>query len=948
MLSSKRNISIFSFLFNTVLALALLTGSAAFPGSVLAVAAYTLTDLGTLGGSYSYPTAINEAGQVIGYSHLAGNASYHAFVWEGGVLTDLGTLGGSFSQPTAINEAGQVAGYSYLAGNASSHAFVWEGGVLTDLGTFGGSYSYPLTINEAGQVVGYSYLAGNASVHAFVWEGGVTTDLGTLGGNYSYPTAINEAGEVVGYSNTAGGQQHAFVWEGGVMTDLGTLGGSYSFPLAINEAGQIIGYSYLPGNLSYHAFVWEGGVLTDLGTLGGSYSRPTAINGAGQVVGYSNTAGGQQHAFVWEGGVLTDLGTLGGSSSNAQAINEAGQAIGQSKTAGDASAHAFVWEGGVMTDLGTLGGSFSYPLAINEAGQIAGYSYLPGNLSHHAFVWEGGVLTDLGTLGGSSSYALTINEAGQVLGYSDLAGDASYHAFVATPMVVNQPPVASAGGPYTGDEGSAIALSGASASDPDGDTLSYTWSTYSGLCSFDDASLLNPSLTCSDNGSFTVTLEVSDGSETASSDAGVTVGNVAPTAVFGNNAPVNEGEDINLSLTSPYDPSSADTAAGFQYAFDCGSGYGAPGSANTATCSTADNGVRTVRGKIQDKDGGFTEYTAGVAVNNLEPNVTAASGAVTVEEGQTAYNSGSYSDVPADTVGLSADAGSLVDNGDGTWSWSFASSDGPAESTLVTLTAQDEDGGSSHVSFDLVVDNVAPALGAISVDNALVTVGTTINASAAFTDPGTLDTHTAAWDWGDSTTSAGSISEAGGNGTASGSHSYGTPGVYTLRLIVTDKDGADSNESIFQYVVVSGLEAGFVTGGGWIDSPAGANAADPSLTGKASFGFVARNKKDPSMPDGNTEFKSGDLHFKSTSYASLVVAGASAQFTGEGTINGRGRYGFMLTVTDGRIAGGLDMFRIRIWDMENGDAVVYDSQMGAPADAGATTPLGGGSIVIHK
>ena len=58
-------------------------------------AAYTLTDLGTLGGTYSQAVAINEAGQVIGNSsYLADDADLqHAFVWQGGVMTDLGTLG---------------------------------------------------------------------------------------------------------------------------------------------------------------------------------------------------------------------------------------------------------------------------------------------------------------------------------------------------------------------------------------------------------------------------------------------------------------------------------------------------------------------------------------------------------------------------------------------------------------------------------------------------------------------------------------------------------------------------------------------------------------------------------------------------------------------------------------------------------------------------------------
>jgi hypothetical protein len=99
------------------------------------------------------------------------------------------------------------------------------------------------------------------------------------------------------------------------------------------------------------------------------------------------------------------------------------------------------------------------------------------------------------------------------------------------------------------------------------------------------------------------------------------ISNVAPTATFNAPSSVNEGDVINLSLTSPYDPSNADTIAGFEYAFDCGdgSGYGAWSSSNTATCPTDDNEIRTVKGKIRDKDGGVTEYTAAVTINNVAP-----------------------------------------------------------------------------------------------------------------------------------------------------------------------------------------------------------------------------------------------------------------------------------------------------------------------------------------
>ena len=81
-----------------------------------------------------------------------------------------------------------------------------------------------------------------------------------------------------------------------------------------------------------------------------------------------------------------------------------------------------------------------------------------------------------------------------------------------------------------------------------------------------------------------------------------------------------------------------------------------------------------------------------------------------------------------------------------------------------------------------------------------------------------------------------------------------------------------------------------------------------------------------------------------------MVAGAKAQFKGVGTINGSGNLGFMLSAIDGAIKGGqdVDKFRIKIWDKDNGDGVVYDNQFGGTEDEDPTTELGGGSIIIHK
>ena len=136
---------------------------------------------------------------------------------------------------------------------------------------------------------------------------------------------------------------------------------------------------------------------------------------------------------------------------------------------------------------------------------------------------------------------------------------------------------------------------------------------------------------------------------------------------------------------------------------------------------------------------------------------------------------------------------------------------------------------------------------------------------------------------------------------------------------------------------------GFVTGGGWINSPEGAYVPDPSLTGKANFGFVAKYQKGKSVPQGNTEFqfKAGNLNFKSTDYEFLIVAGTKAMFKGTGTINGNGSYQFILSAKD----EDPDTFRIKITD---GNDLVYDNQSTVPDNEYPDFAIAGGSIMVHE
>ncbi|MBU0718794.1 MAG: PKD domain-containing protein, partial [Planctomycetes bacterium] len=246
--------------------------------------------------------------------------------------------------------------------------------------------------------------------------------------------------------------------------------------------------------------------------------------------------------------------------------------------------------------------------------------------------------------------------------------------------------------------------------------------------------------------------------------------------------------------------------------------------------------------------------------------------------------------------------------------------------------------------------NAPPEIGVITAPLDPVQLGTAINVSADFTDPDTWDTHTAVWDWGDGTSSAGTVTETDGSGSVDDCYTYPTVGIYTVTLTVIDAEG-ETDESVFQYVVVYDPEGGFVTGGGWIDSPEGAFVDDPALTGKANFGFVSKYQRGANVPTGQTQFqfKVADLNFHSTSYQWLVIGGPKAKFKGSGTINGDGDYGFMLTAVDGQRngGGGVDKFRMKVWDKAT-DEIVYDNQMDADDGAEPTTAIGGGSIVIHS
>ena len=122
-----------------------------------------VTDIGSLGGDYSFGFALNILGDATGVSARA-DGQRHAFVYSAARMSDVGTLGGTTSFGYAINASKQVAGES-TDKSGGFHAFVYSQGRLTDLGAAieamqgsGFVESVAYGINGAGQVIGRYYV----------------------------------------------------------------------------------------------------------------------------------------------------------------------------------------------------------------------------------------------------------------------------------------------------------------------------------------------------------------------------------------------------------------------------------------------------------------------------------------------------------------------------------------------------------------------------------------------------------------------------------------------------------------------------------------------------------------------------------------------------------------------------------------------------------------------
>ncbi len=350
-----------------------------------------------------------------------------------------------------------------------------------------------------------------------------------------------------------------------------------------------------------------------------------------------------------------------------------------------------------------------------------------------------------------------------------------------------------------------------------------------------------------------------------------------------------------------------------------------------------------------DQRGGTRPYNSVCDIGSVEfgasiiaPPTVDANGPYTANEGSNLNLSATGSDPQSSGLTYAWD----LDN-NGTFettgqSVNFAAVDGP-KIQQVNVKVTNAYDLSATASTTVTINNVAPSVSAIIAPVAPVLINTSVNVSATFTDPGVLDTHTAIWDWGDGTTTSGVVN--GGNVT--GSHTYTVTGVYSIGLSVKDSDNDTGSAAPFEYLVVYNPTAGFVTGAGSYNSPAGAYPANPSLSGKAKFGFNIKYATGMTVPTGDFHFQfpgnaSVVLTFESISYNWLVINGNNTSFKGTGSVDGVSGYSFLVSTQ----TSNPDLIRIKIWNTTT-NAVVYDSQPNAADTAIPTIPLQNGKIQMH-
>ena len=411
-----------------VLALWATSAALAAQGQNAQVPHYTIIDLGTLGGTYSVPFGINDAGKVGGAAATPAQTdgfAATAFLWtKQKGITDLGTLGPPAfpdcptcsSGGSGVGALGQVAmgseidmldpnGEDFGQWDPSAPAYrvtlgvIWRNGVMTALPNLpGGNNAGPFWINNRGQLSGVAE-TGTPDSTCSIGPNGPTEPNGLSGPNLKR--------DFVGVIWGPNGEIQR------VLSPLVSKGDTVAFAFTINDEGQVVGAS---------------GLCSTTGL------PPFAIN--------FTTA---SHAVLWEkDGSIHDLGSLGGATNNPGSVNNRGEVVGTAQSPIDGTTHAFLWTRQTgMLDYGAFPGAVATIVPCchtnNDRGEIVGFTVEPTNpYLGRAVVWQGTQPKDLNTFVRNPgpfvqlTAAFSINDSGEIA-CQGVTNTGELHACLAVP-----------------------------------------------------------------------------------------------------------------------------------------------------------------------------------------------------------------------------------------------------------------------------------------------------------------------------------------------------------------------------------------------------------------------------------------------------------------------------------------------------------------------------------
>lgn len=382
-----------------------IAASTLLAASAFAEPQYTVTDLGTLGGSgtSSNSFGINAIGWVSGSSNLVLNGPQHAFLWwyAGGRWFDLGTLGGQ-KCPTCNSVANGLNAFDETAIGSETSTMDPNG---EDFCGYGTHHQCLGAIGRLGALTALPVLPGGNNATAI--------DVNVLSQSVGF--AENGISDATCSSSTPFQvlRFEAVTWGlDGQIRELRPLSGdTVGYAVGVNSSGQAVGSSGLCSNTAFtpiptapHAVIWDShGSPTDLGHLEGTppgiLNQATGINDRGDVVGFAcvgpstNPATCLEDTFLWtkETG-MQDLGRFPGSIVTgpccSRTINNNGVIVGVSIDA-SYNERAIVWKDKVPVDLNTLipqnsGWYLECAQGVNDAGEIVGFGTING--ATHAFL----------------------------------------------------------------------------------------------------------------------------------------------------------------------------------------------------------------------------------------------------------------------------------------------------------------------------------------------------------------------------------------------------------------------------------------------------------------------------------------------------------------------------------------------------------------------------------